>query len=191
MAIQRRKRRRGQPGRAQLQRSCNLRRRSMEGQLPAQLINDVLGMLTPTERAYVLWRVDHFARMHPPEPLDEETEALVRALDSPERRIEHAKDYMTELRPGSELEPWRIADAVLDLNQDQSLIMHSLLAQEVETGRIRAREIFAAVDGVSPESVVVNPTVEDGELHWRRRTSKARGSGKTITVVALTPPEDQ
>ena len=163
----------------------------MERQLPAQLIHDVLSMLTPTERAYVLWRVDHFARAHPPEPLDEETEALVRALDTPERRIEHAKRCLAELGPGSGLEPWRIADAVLDLNQDQSLIMHSLLAERVETERTRAREFFSALDGASPEAVAVNPTVEDGKLCWRRRTPKARGIGTTIKVVVFTPPDDQ
>lgn len=167
MASQRCKPRR-RLGRAQLARSCNLERYTKPRLLPAELLDEALSLLSRAQRSWLLARCEHFERYHPPEPMDDRTEAVVSALDTAEFRIETATHCLAH---GAEegLEPWQIADAVLDMNQEQSTIIRRLLAQHVTEEALAARQVVASVEGISPDSVELDPVFESGRLWFDRR----------------------
>lgn len=130
MAGQRRRKRIGR-GVGQPRAACRLVRFTRPRVLPEALLAEALAPLSPGQRASVLARFDHLNRAHPDPPPDDRTAAVLRILDTPAYRAELARDLLVTRGTEDGYPPWRVADAVLDLNQEQSQIARSVLVERL------------------------------------------------------------
>ena len=108
--------------------------------LPGDVLAEALSTLSSEEHKLALRRFDHMVRAHPVERLEDEEEALVAALDTPALRIDLARDALAE-RGTEDMPAWRVAEAVLDLNQDRSGIAQSFLVERLALLRKRGVQV--------------------------------------------------
>lgn len=157
MAGQRRTKRRGA---AQPKAACRMARYTEPKVLPGDLLAEGLSGLSPQERRWVLRHFDHLVRAHPIQSLDERTAALVEALDTPSFRAQVAEDALAARGTHEDYEPWRVAEAVLDLNQDRSGLAQALLVERLASLEVKARQLAMAAGNLPPDSLVVKLDVD-------------------------------
>lgn len=123
-------------GSSQPNAACRMARYTEPRMLPGDVMAEALSTLSPEERKLALRRFDHMVRAHPVPRLDDEEAALVAVLDTPALRVDLARDALAE-RGTEDMPPWRVAEAVLDLNQDRSGIAQDVLVERLSSLRSR------------------------------------------------------
>ncbi len=124
--------------------------------LPGDLLVDGLSALSGHERRWVLQHFDHLVRAHPIPALEERTAAIVEALDTSSFRVEVAREALAARGTHEDYEPWRVAEAVLDLNQERSGLAQAILVERLASVEVRARQVAASVRNLPPDSFVVS-----------------------------------
>ena len=130
MAGERRRKRIGR-GVGQPRAACRLIRFTRPLLLPEALLAEALAPLSPGQKASVLARFDHLNRAHRDPPLDERAAAFVRVLDTPAYRAELARDLLATRGTEEGYPSWQVADAVLDLNQEESQVARKALVERL------------------------------------------------------------
>lgn len=122
----------------------------------------------------MLARFDHILRAHPDPPLDERAAAVLHLVDTRELRIELARQ-MLDLSGSEGFDDWRVADGLLDLNQDDSTVARSVVLRYLADLQLTARQVLAPLLDTSPDSVELTVGVEDGKVVLLRKPDRTPG----------------
>ncbi len=129
----------------------------------------------------MLRRFHHFLREHPGPALDDEAAAFVKHLDTTEARVAFAVEVLARRGTEDSYSPIRVADYVLDLNHEHSILMRGTLMQEVAEMKLEIRQHAAAERHVAPDAIELDFGVDEkGPWYRAREIGKDEAPGPQV-----------